>query len=108
MAMSVPFLLILGEDLSLRMVANDSGVDEAAQIELLRSKSRHGGWRGENEVDVVASFKLHSSQPLRSAERSTGWRAWRRYGGLQQHQAKSRLVFSNAAMSLTKLLLVLV
>lgn len=71
MTISVPFLLILGKNLSLCMVANDSGIDEAAQIELLRSEGRHGGWQGDDEVDVADSFKLHSSQRLRSAESST-------------------------------------
>jgi hypothetical protein len=35
MSNDVPFLLVLGEDLSFGVVAYDSGVDEPTQVELL-------------------------------------------------------------------------
>lgn len=39
----VPFNLVLLKDLALGVVANGSGLDEAAQIELFCPKHRHGG-----------------------------------------------------------------
>ena len=41
----VPFLLELLNDFSLGVVAHDSRVDEAAEVELFRSELRHGRYR---------------------------------------------------------------
>lgn len=57
----VPFWLVFGKDLPLGMVADHFDIDEAAQIELLRSEHRHdGGCSGYkvNEEMVEMRFEV--------------------------------------------------
>ena len=42
----VPLDFVLLKDLPLGVIADRPGLDEAAQIELLRPEHRHGGWFG--------------------------------------------------------------
>lgn len=49
--MYIPFWLVFSEYLPLGMVADHFDIDEAAQVEFLRSEHRHDGGGGGYEVD---------------------------------------------------------
>lgn len=60
----VPFLLVLRKHLSLCMIANDSGVDEASQIESFRPELRHNGRRCETQLLRCGSKVVWAARSL--------------------------------------------
>lgn len=48
---------MLSEDLALGMIANNFGVDETAQIELLGSEHRHDGKSSHGPLSVKLSIR---------------------------------------------------